>query len=994
MIDYWAIASRRLSYLERAIAGAMIPAFFALACSAPAEERAADEPLGTTEEALHTVPGKVWTLQGPGPINNGQQFVITPNNPVTGGGHAVAPHPTNPNIIYFGGINAGVWRTNNALAVQPTWTPLTDFQPSLNIGALALDRNNPEVIIAGTGRWSSFGNEGGSQGELLVSQNGGASFNVITNPLFANAKISGVIIRGSTLLVAHLGTVQGLVRSTDGGATFTAISGAPGSGLPEGVVMDLVEDRQNANRLYCTVLTVGVFRSDNLGATWVNISQNDPGPGGLNEFMTTTFEATRMDTASDGRAYVAVVNNGVVDYVAFTTNGGNTWTRMEDPGVEARGLPFYHFAIGADPVSSNFVYIAGVNNWRRGNANLGSGQWADFAFGGTPNFTFPHPDVRDIEFDANNNYIEVSDGGTMRRPTPQISADWQSLAGNMSSVENHDASFDANSSIAFVGTQDNGTPMQISPGQIAHNLFSGGDGGDVQTDVITSPGNSLRYSSSQFLFGFNFATFNAANVLIAQVFPGLNVAGEGMCSIFDGVGCTPEFSTPVELNRVNPTRIVFGMADSVYESFDQGQNLTSLAAAPGSGELTYGHPGNPDVLYTTNGQVFVRLTAAGALVPTAAPFPTFDARDVILDSASFQTAYVIGAQNVFVTNNAGASWTNITGNLLTFQPGDFRSIEFIPSTGHGLIVVGTNRGVFATATDALGTWLEVGNLPNAPVLDLQYVPQQDLLIAGLFGRSAWTVTGLGGGGGANQPPVAQCNDVAVDASSSCTAAVSSAEINNGSFDPDGGSVNCVINPTGPFAVGTTTVILTCTDSAGATGTCTASVHVGPGNTPACCPAGTNVIVGNSNNNTINGTAGNDCILGLGGQDVINGLGGNDIISGGDGNDTISGGNGNDRCFGGNGQDNLSGNIGDDILGGGEGDDQCSGGDGADQVLGGNGNDRPLLGDAGNDRLTGTAGDDRLEGGAGDDFLNGSGLHDVCIGNAGTDTFLVCESQTQ
>jgi Ca2+-binding RTX toxin-like protein len=977
------IVGGRLSSVGRTAALAIWPALLALACSGPVEPRDTSEPLGTSEEALHTVPGKTWISQGPGPITNGQQFVITPNNPVTGGGHAVAPHPTDPNIIYFGGVNAGIWRTNNALAVNPTWTPLTDSQPSLNIGALALDRNNPNVIMAGTGRWSSLGNEGGSQGEVLVSTNGGTTFNLITNPLFLGQKISGVVIRGSTLLVSNISSSAALARSTNGGATWTQISGAGGTGLPFGVIDDLVEDRQNANRLYVTLSGVGVFRSDNLGATWVNISQNDPSPGGLNQFITTSFEAARMDTSNDGRAYIGIIQGGFVNFVAFTTNGGTTWTRMEVPGVEARGNPFFHFAIGADPVSSNFVYLAGVISWRRGNANLASGQWSDFAFGGTPSGTNPHPDVRDIEFDANNNYIEVGDGGIMRRPTPQISADWQSLAGNLTSVEFHEIAYDANSSIGFGGTQDNGTPMQTTPGQLPWNLFLGGDGADVQVDLVTSPGNSLRYSSFQFLGAFSFTTFNAANVEIARVFPAL--------APINGGQFVPNFYTPVELNRANPARIVFGMGDGVYESFDRGQTISPLGG--GASEMAYGHPLNPDVLYATNfGPVLVRLTAGGALVPTAAPFPTFDARDVVMSNTSFQTAYVIGTQSVFVTNNAGASWTDITGNLLSFQSGDFRSVEFIPSTGHSLIVVGTNRGVFATATDALGTWLEVGNLPNAPVLDMQYVPQQDLLIAGLIGRSAWTVTGLGGAG-ANQPPVAQCNDVAVDASASCTAAVSSFDINNGSFDPDGGSVNCVINPTGPFAVGTTTVTLTCTDSAGATGACTASVHVGPGNTAACCPAGTNVIVGNSNNNTINGTAGADCILGLGGQDTINGLGGNDIISGGDGNDTISGGNGNDRCFGGSGQDILNGNANDDILGGGEGDDQCFGGDGVDQVLGGNGNDR-LFGDAGNDRLTGNAGDDRLEGGTGDDFLNGSGLHDICLGQAGNDTFLVCETQTQ
>ena len=971
----------------------MLAGFFTPGCGTgadPGDQRG--EEIGSSESALHTLPGATWTPQGPGPITNGQQFVITPLNPVTGGGHAVAPHPTNPNVIYFGGINAGIWRTDNALATQPSWMSLTDFLPSLNIGALALERNNPDTIIAGTGRWSSLGNDGGSQGEILISRNGGATFSVITDPLFSGQKLSGVVIRGNTLLASAIDFV-GLVRSTDGGATWTRISDAPGTGLPCCAIDDLIEDRQNPNRLYTTVSSTGVFRSDNLGATWVNISQNDPGPGGVAQTITAS-SAARMSTSNDGRAYIAMVTADIVGLVAYTTNGGNSWTRMEVPGVFARGNPFYHFAIGADPTSSNFVYIAGIEPWRRGDANLASGQWSDLAGAGTPNFTTPHVDVRDIEFDANGDYIEVSDGGIMRRPQPRVSADWQSLAGNMQSAEIHEVAYDANSSIVFGGTQDNGTVMQTTPDQLPWNLFLGGDGADVQVDLVSSPGNSLRYSSFQFLGAFSFTTFDANNIEIARVFPGLNVAGELPCFILEDPpqGCEPQFYTPVELNRVDPTRIVFGMQDAVYESFDRGENLVSLGAASFTNELTYGHPTNPDVIYAAVGTVFVRTTAGGALAPTPAAFPTFDARDVVLDPADFQRAYVIGFQSAFVTNDAGASWTDITGNLPSFDPGELRSVEFIPGSGHGLIAVGSNRGVFATATDALGTWAEVGNLPHAPVRDMQYSPEQDLLVAGLLGRGAFSVEGLGGGGD-NQPPVALCRDVAVDAGASCTAAVAAAAVDAGSFDPDGDPFTCVLIPAGPFGVGITSATLSCTDNQGATGTCTASIQVGVGNNPACCPAGTNVIVGNSNNNTLNGTSGADCILGLGGQDTINGLGGNDIISGGDGNDVISCGAGNDIAFGGSGQDRISGNSGNDVLAGGDGDDQCFGGDGADSISGGQGQDR-LFGEGNNDRLFGNDGDDRLEGGAGDDLLDGSGLHDICIGGPGTDSFLICESQTQ
>lgn len=969
------------------------PAVLALACG-PAEDGTSGEIATKTEEALHTVAGATWSAQGPAPIEFGRSrtFPLEARDPVTGGGHAVAVHPTNPNIVYFGGINGGVWRTNDALATSPTWTPLTDAQPSQNIGALALDRGNPNVVIAGTGRWSSMGNEGGSEGELLRSSNGGSTWTLITNPLFAGQKISGVVSRGNTLLVANVSSSTGLARSTNGGSTWTRISGAAGSGLPLGTIDDLIEDRQNANRLYLTMSGIGVFRSNNLGATWVNISRNDPGSGGLDETIRLSSIGAKMSTSNDGRAYVGIVVPGDrVGFIGYTADGGNTWTRMTNlPSIEARGISFFHFTIAADPVSSNIVYVSGVNNWRRGDTNAPVGsQWTHYAFSG-PNFTFPHVDVRDVAFDANNDLIEVSDGGIFRRPTPQVSADYISMAGNLQTVEMHALAYDQNSRILFGGTQDNGSIVQNAPGQPTWSMLglASADGGDVQVDVASMPGFSIRYNSIQNLESFIRSTYDAANVQVAFDFP----------SLIGGV--VPQFYTPIELNRVNPMRIVIAGGDAVHESFDQADNVISLGAGGGARTMFYGHPQNPDVLWAVSNVIFVRLTANGPLVPTPTPIPTEDARDVVLDPADFRRAYVAGGfSGVWLTPDAGVTWTDVTGNLASFDVRAVRSVEFIPGLSHGLVVVGTDRGVFVAASNALGTWQELGNLPNAPAMELQYNPAHDLLAVTLLGRGVWTMTGLGAD---NRPPVAQCNDVAADASSACTAAVSSAEVNNGSFDPEGGSVNCVLSPVGPFAVGTTVATLLCTDSAGATASCIANIHVGPGDTPSCCPAGTHVIVGTPNDDTINGTDGDDCILGLGGQDTINGLSGNDVISGGDGDDVISGGFLDDRIFGGPGQDLLFGNLGADIIAGGDGDDRCFGGDGVnplsdpfgdDQLLGGPGQDR-LFGEARNDRITGNAGDDWLDGGDDNDVLNGSGQHDVCIGGPASDSFLMCQNQTQ
>jgi hypothetical protein len=208
-------------------------------------------------------------------------------------------------------------------------------------------------------------------------------------------------------------------------------------------------------------------------------------------------------------------------------------------------------------------------------------------------------------------------------------------------------------------------------------------------------------------------------------------------------------------------------------------------------------------------------------------------------------------------------------------------------------------------------------------------------------------------------------------------------------DDCGGAVTISNNAPAQFPLGTTTVTWTARDARGNVRTATQRVTVVLGDDPVCCPAGTNIILGNSNNNVLNGTAGPDCILGRGAQDTINGGGGNDFISGGDGDDNISGGTGNDSVFGGTGQDTLNGNSGNDSLNGGDGDDRLFGGTGNDTLRGGQGQDL-LQGQDGDDALFGDGGDDNLDGGNNNDTLAGGPNNDTCAGGAGVNTFAQCE----
>ena len=75
---------------------------------------------------------------------------------------------------------------------------------------------------------------------------------------------------------------------------------------------------------------------------------------------------------------------------------------------------------------------------------------------------------------------------------------------------------------------------------------------------------------------------------------------------------------------------------------------------------------------------------------------------------------------------------------------------------------------------------------------------------------------------ANQPPVALCQNVEVEAGSGCEAYAS---VDGGSTDPDGDPITMSQVPAGPYGLGETPVILTVTDDSGASDTCTATVTV-------------------------------------------------------------------------------------------------------------------------------------------------------------------------
>jgi len=228
-----------------------------------------------------------WQPLGPFSATRGQTENVAPNNNVSGAMHTVIAHPTDPDILYAGGTNGGVWKTTNATAGLPNWVPLTDSMPSQSIGALTFDRSDPETIYAGVGLYSSFGRIGNNRTGLLASTDGGATFSVVNaGGLLTGKNISGLHVNGDTIVLSvnfadsfTYGNI-GIFRSTNAGTSFVQISNGNGAatGLPGGSSYDLVADPLDPNILYTSVIFAdgvegvnGVYKSIDQGATWAMV---------------------------------------------------------------------------------------------------------------------------------------------------------------------------------------------------------------------------------------------------------------------------------------------------------------------------------------------------------------------------------------------------------------------------------------------------------------------------------------------------------------------------------------------------------------------------------------------------------------------------------------------------------------------------------------------------------------------------------------------------
>ena len=277
----------------------------------------------------------------------------------------VAIHPDDPSVWYVAVGSGGVWRTVNA---GTTWTPVFDDEDSYSIGCVTVDPSNPHVVWVGTGE-NVGGRHVGFGDGVYRSDDGGDSWRRMG--LEASEHVSKILVHpedSDTVWVAAQGPLwspggdRGLYKTTDGGEGWRQVlSAGPWTG-----VTDLVADPRDPELLYAatwqrgrTVATYvgggpesGVHRSTDGGETWTRLETGLP-DGNMGKI------GLAVSPQDPDVVYAAIELDRRTGGVWRSADRGASWTKMSDAVSGATG-PHYYQELVASPHAFDRIYLVDV----------------------------------------------------------------------------------------------------------------------------------------------------------------------------------------------------------------------------------------------------------------------------------------------------------------------------------------------------------------------------------------------------------------------------------------------------------------------------------------------------------------------------------------------------------------------------------------------------------------------------------------------------------
>ena len=678
----------------------------------------------------------IWTPVGPAPIVNGQ---TSGSQPVSGRITGVAGDPTNPLVDYIAAAGGGVWKTVDG---GNHWTPLTDNQATLFMGAIAVAPSNGQVIYAGTGEANNAGDSGYGRG-ILVSQNGGASWTLTTaGGAFDRETVSRIAVDPTNPAVAYASVAAyaangvdkdntGIWKTTNYGASWTNTT-APHGLESFSPYSDVVLNPLNPSVIYAAIgdpggyTTNGVIKSTDGGATWNYVDASLPqgnGDGNIKLAISPTDPDVLYASISNG------FNGGTfgaLKGVYRSSDAGATWTLEANTPNFLGNQGWYDNTIAVDPLdpSGNTLYAGGQLNYSNNTDAIvestnGGASWFDLTTGADGKG--PHTDHHAMAFDASGRLLDGNDGGVWRLDNnAQGSIHWTDLNNTLQTIQFTGIATDpSNPNVAYGGAQDNGTSKFIN--STSWNLIAGGDGGFTQVDHNNPSTIYQEYTGASLQRSDNGGqSFRSISTTLPK--------NEGA-----------EFYVPFILDPTNQSRVLAGLSH-VYESTNRGDNFHSIGGdgSPGwdskSTISTIAADGNTVYVATDDDKLLV-TTNDGATWTEVSPSSNDHIKDITLDPTNPQVAYAVvntfDTPHVLKTTNGGTSWADISANLPN-SPTNAVTLGMLGTVP--TLFVGTDIGVYSTPTASV-SWTRLGTgFPNAQVVSLDYDPTAGLLAAGTHGR--------------------------------------------------------------------------------------------------------------------------------------------------------------------------------------------------------------------------------------------------------------------
>jgi uncharacterized repeat protein (TIGR01451 family) len=370
------LLQRDLSYIQNRLAGdrpLTISEAGALRSQAAKDAKRLRE-LGSAPAAGPATLTGTWAALGPNPIVQGLR---TPDpegqrfGAMAGRIGALAIRPSNGQII-LGGAQGGIWLFDWNTG---QWTAETDTTPSLAIGALAVAPSNDAIVYAGTGEGAFSGDSYFGNG-ILKSTDGGQTWTHVSGDYFTAVSTSALVVDpndpnhlyasvmrgrgGARRTSPALHSKFGVWESKDGGVTWTLIFEQK-STLG---ATDLEMDPQAANVLFASFLGDKIYKSTDGGAHWAAAMSGLP----VADYAAapTRFSLDISHPAGQGAVmYAGFAYGDEPAHVWKSTDLAGSWQQLPDGTSPDSVLDYcaeqctYDNVIEADPNNPNTVFAAG-----------------------------------------------------------------------------------------------------------------------------------------------------------------------------------------------------------------------------------------------------------------------------------------------------------------------------------------------------------------------------------------------------------------------------------------------------------------------------------------------------------------------------------------------------------------------------------------------------------------------------------------------------------